>query len=435
MRSVVGVAMAMAFLWSGLASAAPGGSLSLGDAYRMALAQSEQVQEAVANEHIAEATYTDALTVMGPSISASASATYQNAAQGTNVQSAPQVGLQPPYNAQFILSVKQPLFRRYVFDMRRAGRYGINSADAAIVRVRQQLMMDVTTAFINVMQARAQLTIADGAVKRAELQLQSAVTRVKAGGDRPTAQLLAQIDLNRAQTELNTADGQTKLLESQLQRLIGVPPPENLTLPPRPRTDSIADALDQSRKRDDLRSLHYATLQALANVSQLQGRILWPTLDLGLGAGVILTANSGYHPGMNARDFRFPTAGIVGTFTVPLFQGGDEILQVRMQRYRASLAAAQEAFVWRQAQDDVREANGRFENAQHGIDIANEQQKAARENYRLIAVHYKLGVVTLLDVVTAQAAVFEAETNRVVADYASELATYQLLFAEGKIQL
>ncbi len=234
--------------------AAPAGSLTLNEAYRMALAHSEQVQEAIANLRIAEDIYTDALTVVGPKLSVTGSALYENAAAGTLAPGHLATGQQPPYGTQIEATLSQPILRRYLWDQRRAGKLGIVSSDATVLRAKQQLMFDVTTAFIGVMQNRQQYIIAEGAVKRATLQLQNAETRVNSGGELATAKFLAQVDLNRAQIQLNTADGSTQIVESQLQRLIGMPPPETLLLPPTPQVEALADVIEHSRKeRADLK--------------------------------------------------------------------------------------------------------------------------------------------------------------------------------------
>jgi outer membrane protein TolC len=415
--------------------AAPAGTLTLNEAYRMALAHSEQVQEAIANLRIAEDTYTDALTVVGPKLSVTGQGLYENAAAGTLAPGKLPQGQQAPYTVTVIATLTQPVLRRYMWDQRRAGKLGIVSSDATVLRAKQQLMFDVTTAFIGVMQNRAQYIIAEGAVKRASLQLQNAEIRVNSGGELATAKYLAQIDLNRAQIQLNTADGSTQIVESQLQRLIGMPPPETLLLPPTPQVEALADAIDHSRKeRADLKSLRYATLQAQATVSQLQNHIFWPTLDIQFFGGYIVAGNETGTPGA-PRDFRFPTYGMGANLVIPIFQGGDEFVQVSLQRRRVSFAAAAESLQWRQVQDDVREADSRLEIAKKGMSIAAEQEKAARNNYDLTDRSYRLLGGSLIPLVTAQAAVFEAQTNRVLAVYAYELAVYQLLFSEGKIDL
>jgi outer membrane protein len=424
--------------WAGSAMAAPAGTLTLNEAYRIALAHSEQVQEAMANRELAAATYTDALTVYGPQLSVVATSLYENRALGQVPAGQLPVGQQVPYGVRMQASLSQPVLRRYFWDQRRAAKFGIESNDEAVRRARQQLMFDVTTAFVGIMQARQQYVIAVGAVKRATVELESAERRVNSGGELPAQKYLAQVDLNRAQIQLNTADGNVRIVESQLQRLIGVPPPETLLLPPTPHVDSIAEIIERSRKsRSDLKSLRYATLQALATVSQLQNKIFWPTIDVNGQAGYNVEGNAASLLAGQPKDYRFPSYGLTGTFTIPIFQNGDEFLQVRMQRARVSFAAAAESYEWKQVQDDVREANARLEIARKGMDLGDEQEKAARNNYELIERGYRLqgGKSGLLDLVTAQAAVFEAQTNRVLAVYAYELAVYQLLFAEGTIDL
>jgi outer membrane protein TolC len=246
-----------------------------------------------------------------------------------------------------------------------------------------------------------------------------------------TQVLLAQIELNRAQTSLNAANGVRLRQESGFERLVGHPPPDVLALPPTPAREAIESAVSRAPEdRADLRSLRYATLEARAVVSQLQSRILWPTLDAVFQGGYIVEAQSGPGP-----DFRFPTYGISGVLSVPLFQTGDEWIQIRLQKQRSYIAAYQESLLRRQVGDDVRQAVARLETADKAIEIAIEQQSTAQKNYQAVSNQYKLGRATELDVVTAQGAVFEAESNRTSAQYERELATYQLLFAEGQIRL
>jgi len=416
------------------AAAAPqAGAMTLNEAYQHALKLSEQVQISVQNRELAETTYTGALTIMGPQIGLNANANYQGRG-GTeaNVVGQPaSAALQNGYSVGMTAFVNQPLFRRQIFDARRAAALGIEGAAENLRRAKQQLMFDVTASFIAVLQSRQQVTIAQGAIKRAETQLASATGRVKVGGALPTEVLLAQIELSRAQIFLNNAEGGQRQQESNFERYVGQPPPATLTLPPTPRPTS--DALDRAIvDRPDVRALHFASLQSRALVGQLQGRLFWPTLDLGLYAGYTIGANSG---SPRPPDYSVPNYGVIGTLSVPLFQGGDEWIQVKLQRRRASIAAYNESFQRRIVADDVRRALARVEIARRAIDIATEQHKIAQQNYQLVSNHYKLGVATLLMVVTAQGAAFEAETNKALAQYEHELATYQLLFAEGKIEL
>jgi outer membrane protein len=401
-------------------AAARPGTLTLGEAYRQALAQSEQVQVALANRDLADVQHTGALTIMGPTAVLRATGTYQ---------SVPPYAGQPPTTfegGQLDATLTQPLFRRQIFDARRAASLGVSGAEEQLKRARQQLMFDVATAFIGVLRARQQVVIAQGAVKRAETQLQSATTRFKAGAALKTAELLAQIDLNRAQTQVNTAVGSLRAAESILERLTGIAPPDNLVLPTTPTVESDADSIERSRsQRPDVRSLHLLTEQAQATVSTLQGRLFWPTFDVVVNGGYFMFRTQG----------EIPYFYLFGNLNVPLFQTGDEWVQVKLQKQRVRLAAANEALLRRQVGDDVRQAYARMQTAQKAIEISIEQLRTANQNYQAVNTNYKAGTATVLELVTAQAAVFEAETNKVLSSYEKELATYQLLFAQGKIDL
>ncbi len=429
--------------WVGLASPVaegvahaqpPGGTLSLHDAYRTALQQSEQVEIAAVNRDAAETLHTGALTIMGPRLSATAAGKYQNRAEGIVAAGQPATGLQNPYVANLGGALTLPLFRRQIFDLRRATALGIEGAEESLKRAKQQLMYDVTSVFVAVLETRQQQVIAQAAIKRAETQLLSAQAKVKVGAALRTAELLAQIEVNRVQISANLAERATRQAESSFARLVGVAPPENLVLPPTPAIEPIDEALRRAQQeRADMRALRFATLQAKAMVGNMKSALFWPTLDATLFASYNFIGNS--NP--SNPDFSYPSYGVSGVFTVPFFQGGDEWIQLRLQRQRVGIAAYQESFLGRLVADDVRQAMLRLEAANIQINIAAEQQKTAQKNYELVSTQYKLGTpgVGVLELVTAQAAVFEAETNKLIAQYDRELSTYQLLFADGKLDL
>ncbi|MEO6951005.1 MAG: TolC family protein [Polyangia bacterium] len=406
--------------------------LSLSEAYELALSTSQQVQVAVGNRDIADTTYTQQLTMVAPTITGVLTGRYQNNAKAQPVAGiAAGLGIQAPYQFSAIASIAQPVFRRAIFDARRQAALGIQGAEQLLLRAKQQLMFDVATVFIGVLQARTQVIIAQGAVQRGEQQVQSATDKQRAGAALVTAVLLAQIDLNRAQISVNSAEGALKIQASQFQRLIGVPPPGILTLPPTPSQAALTEAMERApNNRADLRALHFATLQSRATVSQLESQILWPTLDITLQGGYVVTALSS-----SPTDFRFPTYGIFGTFTLPIFQAGTEWINVKLQKEHTYVAAYQESLQRRHVGDDVRQALALLQTANKAIEIATAQQAAAQKNYELVSLQYKLGKALPIDVLTAQVAVFEAETNKAQSQYQRELAAYQLLFAEGTIKL
>lgn len=408
------------------------GELTLSEAFRLAVRNSEQVKIAQGNLEIADATYTEQLTIMGPTVSGVVAGTRQNNAKAQPQPGLPAgTGLQPPYNAQMLVQWQQPIFRASVFDARRAAKIGIESQEQNVVRARQQLMYDVATLFIGVLQARQQIIIAQGSVARAEQSLAATNKRFKVGAILKTQVLLAQIELNRQQIALATAEGNARQAESQLERITARRPPEVLTLPPTPAQEAVEAAMAKAPEdRPDLLALHYAADQARAQVSALKAKIFWPTLDATFRGGYVMSAFSS-QPG----DFRIPTYGITGVLTIPFFQTGDEFIQVRLQKQRAFIASYQETFLRRQVGDDVRRAIARLEAADKNIAIAAEQFKTAEQNYQAVLNQYNLGAATQLDLVTAQGALTEAAGNRANAGYEREYATYQLLFAEGKIQL
>jgi outer membrane protein TolC len=318
-------------------------------------------------------------------------------------------------------TVSQPLFRRPLFPSRTAGRLGVESNQATLARTHEQLMMDVTSSFIGVLRSRQQIRLAESSVKRAEALLQNISARVKVGAGLKAAELLASIDVSRARVQLASAVGEEHNQEATFERLMGISPPEKLVLPTTP-----APAPSTTAVRSDLRALHFSGLQSLATEDVLRGRLFWPTLDA--QGAVSYTAPVGV-----LTDPLVWTA--TANLTVPLFQGGDEWVQLRLQKYRTETTVLQEKALRTQITEEIRRAEIHIDTVAQTLKLAEEQVQVAQQNYNLVVTQFRLSAISFLEVANAQSALTEAENLLLVTGYERELAAYQLLFAAGQLAL
>jgi outer membrane protein TolC len=407
--------------------------MTLSEACSRAFAISEAVQTAEQTVGEARAKYRGALTLIGPQIALRAGGSLQNVEYETNLVTDPMTGMlttqrtigQPLLGLTAGATLVQPLFRRSVFPARTAARHGIDASEATLERTREQLTLDVTEAFVAVMQAREQLHVAESSVQRSESILTMARARIKAGGSLPSAEPLAWVSVEAAQVRQARAIGDVRQNEATFQRLVGVAPPAKLVLPATPSPATLEQSLDVARRRADLKAAGSAILQSRALEGSLAGNILWPKLDL--------TGSYAYN---------FPAVfdvvhawNVSAVLTVPLIQSGDEWTQLKLQRFATEIATLDRSLLDKQVTEQVRRASAEVEVATQVAQLAEKQLAAAQQYFELIQRQLKLGAVSFLEVTIAQNTLSDAESQRVQTAYERDLAIYRLLFATGALKL
>jgi outer membrane protein TolC len=265
----------------------------------------------------------------------------------------------------------------------------------------------------------------ESALTRATTQLNGTKAKVKAGGALRTAELLASLDVSAAEVQLNTAKGDAQVQAAMFERLVGFEPPPNLILPPTPDI-SLLEIEAFRPKRRDLVSLHYQTVQAYDTEVFLRAKILWPTLDLRADFNYTFPITIFQPSALNA-------AGRV-LLTIPIFQTGDEFLQARLQHIHGNASFYSEQLLAKQITQEIKTALAQVNAARQQVKTTDQQLQTAQQNYNLVSTQFKLGAITFLEVTNAQKALTDAERLRVGAGYDRELATYQFLFASGKLQ-
>ncbi len=417
--------LSSAVLWTAVGSApaqaeGPLTAITLQDAYQRALDRSEDTGIAQQNIEQAEVTRRATWVAIAPQASITGFGLVQNRAPF--VQS-------PQLQAEG--RVLQPIFRRGFFASREAAHFGVEAATLFLERARQQVMLDVTTAFVAVLRSRQAVLVADAAVQRAEAQVSSATARVQAGGALRTAQLQATISFRQAQVDRVRIGQDLKIQELEFERLVGIGPPATLSLPVTPALPGLAEAVASSLERKDLRALQQQASAARA-LEQSLGGLRWPRLDLLFRYDQAYPRNPPIPPSSEGLPL---TVQGIAQLTLPLFQGGDEFFRVEAQRVIAEVALLRTHQLVKQIAEQLRSALSELETAKRSFALAELQIKDAQENYALVTTQFKLRTVTFLEVATAQSALTNAENLLLISNFDRELAAYRLLFAIGTLQL
>ncbi|HVK82498.1 MAG TPA: TolC family protein [Kofleriaceae bacterium] len=418
------------------ASGAPGetapaatGSMTMAEAYRLALKVSDPVA-------LAE------LAIEGAAINAHERNTdlYPNVSingQG-RIQSQSLLGVQPKRLIVGSLDVSQPLFRKGYFAARDAGRLEIESARAAEGRSREQLARDVAVVFVNSVRARKLRDVAVGNVARAKSTADRVTASKKAGGALPSAEQLALLDLKRAERQAVDAQRDVALADATFRRIVGVAPPAELELPATPELPAEAAGLELAKGRKDLKALDLAVQQSRANESAVAGRRWWPRLDLSASAqaGYALIDIPQDMGGSVEVTNDNPVAWNVGAvISIPIYQKGVETVNVERAANNTRIAQKTLELQAKLATEEAQLAAARLSAATRSVELAAQQLKTAKEHFDLINRQFKLGAITFLEVTNAQSVIVEAENANESALMDRELAVYEYLFAIGALDL
>jgi outer membrane protein TolC len=164
------------------------------------------------------------------------------------------------------------------------------------------------------------------------------------------------------------------------------------------------------------------TAQALANASAAGGRasksLYLPTISLGAGYN---WANQTSMTGA------LRSGWVVGfTTSFPVFNGFLREASVTQAEVAADVAAATSADTKRLARAEAQRLLGSLHVAEEGITLTGEAVQLATEDLRIIQARYRAGIATILDVLTSQGALIQAELDRVSAQFHYQLARASL---------
>lgn len=342
-------------------------------------------------------------------------------------------------------------------------------------RARNQIVLDVKTAFYDALRAQALLDVARENLRNSVARQSDAQKRLDAGVVAPYDLQRAATDVASSQLQVLSAKNQVTQSLYSLKNAMGVdlaspltitdkgatetPPgviePENgpITPPRRPDepialepaepvrlpvivTDPLPVLPDYQALLNDALSTRPEILEADASIAAARKSIALAmrgyTPSLGLVVGGIYTPNVA---GFGAET---TSASAILSLNLPLYDGG--VARARKSEARAGVAEA--LTNRRQVVDSIeQEMQATYQTlriSRDSLAVANQSVALAREAFRLARVRYQAGVTSqaglspLLEVTDAQTALALAESNQVNALYDYNNARSRLDKAVGR---
>jgi outer membrane protein TolC len=311
----------------------------------------------------------------------------------------------------------------------RAARAGEDAAEASLLDARFEQALTTTNQFLDALAAAQLLRVREASVRRAEEQLKTAVAKLRAGSATRSDSLRSLVTLGNARLDQITTQTQLATAEANLARLVG----EGGRV--RAADDSsfyrLMEVIDTQALRTEAESKSPRVQSAAANAAAARASLrasrsaYWPSLTL--------AANTGWN-GSRATDYDlFNQRQISLSLRWNLFDGFDRELTIVQRDAELDLAEASASDSQREVQAELTTRLAELEAARTRIGIAQTSVVAATEDTRVQQERYRLGVSTIVDLLTSQEALNQAEVDVVNArfDYLRAKAQLEALIGRN----
>lgn len=296
-------------------------------------------------------------------------------------------------------------------------RAELTGAEATEVQQRYATALVIEGDYYAVLAQQELVRVAEERVRRAEEQLSVARARVLTGAAVRTDSLQLLLELTRAEVDRLRQQSSLRVARLQLGRRIGAP--------------GAVDAVPLAVGAD--RPLPLTERQAVDEAFDRAPSLLAARASVRAAGAGVRSAWSQFLPQLTLTaqltafdDQFFPSAttrSILGvTLSLPIWNNGQRELQLSRARSAAAVAEAFESDAERAIRRDVIEAYDAYETARASQGLTQTAVLVASENLRVQDERYRAGATTIIDLVTAQVALAEAEAENVQARYATRLA-------------
>jgi outer membrane protein len=310
-----------------------------------------------------------------------------------------------------------------------AARANDAAAEASLVDARFQQALQTTNQFFDALAARLLTSVREASLRRAEEQLKTSVARLQAGAATRSDSLRSLVGVGNAQLALLTTEATLASAEANLGRLIGE------TVRVAAVDDSsfyrVVEALDTTVLRAEALARSPQVQAAEAGTRAAQASLkasrstYWPSITLS-GSYSLNGTNR------NAYTLLSQNQMSLG-FSWPLFNRFTRETNVAVQAVAADNARAQEAEARRLVVANLTARLAELEAARLRIEITQRSVAASTEDLRVQQERYRLGASTILDVLTTQEQLTQAEVDAVTArfDYLRAKAAIEALIGRA----
>ncbi|MGN6573775.1 MAG: TolC family outer membrane protein [Pseudolabrys sp.] len=336
------------------------------------------------------------------------------------------------YNSPFSvgLTMTQTLFNGFQTANRtRQAEAQVLASRATLANTVQTVLLNAVTAYMNLLRDAAILDLQRRNVEVLQEQLRQTRDRFNVGEVTRTDVAQSESSLAAGRSQVLTAQANFASSQATYRQVIGINPGKLAPgtpvdrFSPKSLPGAVATGIGTN---PSVAAAQFNVDVALRQVKVAEGALL-PNLSVQgsvqksyLGVGVLSTMQS-YN------------ASLLGTLTVPVYQGGSEYSLIRQAKEtlgqtRLNLDVARD-----QARQSVVQAWGQLDAAKANIEATQAQVQAAEIALNGVREEARVGQRTTFDVLTAQQTLVNARVAVVTAQHDRVVASYSLLAAVGRL--
>lgn len=393
--------------------------LGLGEVIDLALCNNPQIKQAWANIKIQAGAVGEARSAYLPT----ASATY-SPRQQTQVNY-----LQSAYNANTItngrMSYANLMWRLLDFGGRAANlvssNYLLEAALASHNASIQRAMASTIQGYFDVLTSKATFQAKTQAGDFARSSLEVTLRREAKGAAAKSDVLQAQTSLSKAQLSSSRAEGEYRKAVAGLLFVMGLPSNTKLELEDLVNRPEKQDLKDLNAWLTEAEHEHPAIKAAKAQLESAKSKITvaraagMPSLDF-----IGNFYQNGY-PNQGVQPTQSNTTTVGLTFNIPIFEGFGTTYKIRGQQAQAENAKADLENIKNQILTEIVKSHAEAISSLSNLDSSKKLLQAATAAVGSSFRRYEVGVADILELLTTQAALADAQQEfiRCIAEYRS----------------
>jgi outer membrane protein len=305
----------------------------------------------------------------------------------------------------------------------------VSAARETLRLTEQTILLNAATAYMNLLQTTAVLDLQRRNVEVLQEQLRQTRDRFNVGEVTKTDVAQSESRVAAGRSQMLAAESNVVTARATYRQVVGVEPGKQTPGTPVDRLSpkTLPAAVAQGRVENP-----NVTAAALGvDVATLQVKInegaLYPTVTVQGSVQKNLDVSAAIPSQMNYS--------VLGTVSVPLYQGGSEYATIRQSKEtlgqrRMDLDTQRDS-----VQQQVVQAWGQLEAAKAQIIATQAQVNAAETALNGVREEARVGQRTTLDVLNAQQELVNARVNLVTAQRDRVVFSYQLLAATGRLSV
>jgi len=310
----------------------------------------------------------------------------------------------------------------------KAAKAGLTAAEASFANASYQQRFSTTIQFFTALAGREIVSVREQSVKRAEEQLKAAVVRLHAGTATRSDSLRSVVTVGNTRVALSQAQASLIGAEAALARLIGYDgrvraADDSAFYHPLASVDTTVLLQEAMSRSPSVQSTAATLAQAQAQLKASKSTY-WPQLAL---------SASWAYDGNNSNNFGLQNQRQVNLgFNWAIFNRFVRERNIDLQESNLMIAEANAADAVHQVQSLMLGQFAQVEATRLQMEISQQSLEASREDLRVVAERYRLGVATIVDLLVSQESLTQAELEVVNARFAYLQALAQIEAIVGR---